>query len=472
MRRRIEQGAEWQGHWSFIVPEKPPLPEFKNAALAVIPIDAFVLARLELEGLAPSEPADRERLLRRVTLDLTGLPPTIEEIDNFLNDQSREAYEKVVDRLLDSDRYGERMAYYKLDEGDGAVSADAVATDRTAKVQGQLLWAEGKFGKAFQGNGSNYVDLGDVGNFERNGGFSYGAWIKPTGTGNGAPIARMDDGGGYRGYDLHLSNGQVSVHIINSWPGNAIKVTTETKIKSDAWQHLFVTYDGSSKAAGVKIYFGGQPQKWKIEQDRLSDTIRDNALAASGLLVGTIGGPSVKPYQPAGLWNEISLSGERFVQDKGDKLYRRGMYTYWKRSSPAPSLTIFDTPTREKCVVRRSRTNTPLQALVTLNDPQYLEAARALAARAIHEGGATIESRITFAHRLSTGVRPREATLAVLKQAYEEELAVFAADSERANKLLAIGESPRDASIDPAEHAALMIVMSIILNLDETITRG
>ena len=136
--------------------------------------------------------------------------------------------------------------------------------------------------------------------------------------------------------------------------------------------------------------------------------IRDQALAVSGLLVETVGGPGVKPYQPGGLWNEVSLSGNvRFVQDHGDKLYRRSMYTYWKRSSPAPSLTIFDTPSREKCRVRRPRTNTPLQALVVLNDPQYVEAARRMARRVILEGGDSVSDRMTFAYRLATGTVPQ-----------------------------------------------------------------
>jgi hypothetical protein len=201
--------------------------------------------------------------------------------------------------------------------------------------------------------------------------------------------------------------------------------------------------------------------------------IRDNALAASGLLVHRIGGPSTKPYQPDGLWNEVSLSGNvRFVQDHGEALYRRSMYIYWKRSAPMPVMTIFDAPTREKCVMQRSRTNTPLQALVTLNDPQFVEAARAMAQRAIHEGGPTIESQITYAYRLATGCRPRPTTLENLTAAFHEELHVFERTPERANKLLSIGESAPDKSVPAARHAALTIVMSLILNLDETLTRG
>jgi len=201
--------------------------------------------------------------------------------------------------------------------------------------------------------------------------------------------------------------------------------------------------------------------------------IRDNALAASGLLVRKIGGPGVKPYQPPGLWNEVSLSGNvRFRQDKGARIYRRGMYTYWKRSAPAPFLTLFDAPTREKCTLRRSRTNTPLQALVTLNDPQYVEAARVLAARVMELPEADLAQQIARAHRLATGTAPSKHALATLRAVFEEELKVFTADPERAEKLLSVGDKPRDDTLDAARHAAMTIVCSIILNLDETLTRG
>jgi hypothetical protein len=580
--------------------------------------------------------------------------------------------------------------------------------------------------------GNNYVDLGNIADFEKDEQFSYGCWIKPVGVGGGCPLAKMNDRRAFRGFDLHTAGGNVSVHLINTWPTNAIKVTTKAKLKKNQWQHVFATYDGSEKASGIKIYFDGKVQPWNVNEDRLKDSIktkvplyigrrnpgsqfnglvdevriydrklsdadvkalagadpigpllakkpedrkpaenqvlrdhflnnidkpyqaltkqvsklkaeiaakeksistvmvmgdvakmrttyvldrgqyaspikdrvvqpgvlsalpampkdapnnrlgmarwlvqedhpltarvavnrywymlfgtglvktledfgaqgewpshpelldwlavdfvehdwdikrtlkqmvmsgtyrqsarvrpdllkadpenrllargprfrlqgefiRDNALAASGLLVKTIGGPSVKPYQPAGLWNEVSLSGARFVQDKGEKLYRRSMYIYWKRSSPAPSLTIFDAPTREKCMLRRSRTNTPLQALVTLNDIQFVEAARSLAQRAIKTGGQTIDDQIIYAYRSATGHRPRKVALQILKEAFNEEYEVFKADPDRANKLLSIGESERDESINAATHAAMTIVGSMILNLDSTLTRG
>ena len=203
------------------------------------------------------------------------------------------------------------------------------------------------------------------------------------------------------------------------------------------------------------------------------ELLRDNALAAAGLLNLKVGGPSVRIYQPERLWEElaIDLKYSTFVQDHGDKLYRRGMYIYWKRSSPPPSMIMFDAPSREKCSLRRGRTNTPLQALVAMNDPQFVEAARVLAERSIHEAGVAPRDRIAYAFRLAAGVRPREATLELLTRAFEQERAIFQMEPDRAVKLLSIGEAPRDEKIDPAEHAAMTIVASMILNLDETLMR-
>ena len=200
--------------------------------------------------------------------------------------------------------------------------------------------------------------------------------------------------------------------------------------------------------------------------------VRDNALAVSGLLVDQAGGPGVKPYQPPGLWNEVSLGGNvRFRQDTGENLYRKSMYTYWKRSAPAPSMTIFDAPTREKCMVERPRTNTPLQALVTLNDPQFTEAARNLAQRMIKEGGQTAQERVTYGYRLVAARQPKPIVANILIAAYNEELENFKKNTEAADKLLNVGESKRDETINNAEHAAWTIVASMLLNLDEVITR-
>ena len=492
--RWIKEGANWQGHWAFVPPTKPAVPQPADKDWVRTPIDAFVLARLEKEGLSPTRPADRERLIRRVSFDLTGLPPTIAEIDRFLNDTRPDAYERLVDRLLASPHFGERMAlawmdlarygdssvfhadgprymwawrdwvigayndnkpfddftveqlagdllpgatveqriatafnrnnastdeggaiaeefrveyavdrvkttslvwmavtmecgqchshkydpisqkeYYQFyaffnqaadpgmqtrngnqspsstcrttccgrsfprgrpssarleglrdaraeaakkdfdawlaraeaaagdakepasdwlvrfafDDADGktakgqeAVIAAGSATEPQppreveGKLKGNAGWAEGRLGGAVSVSGKGFVDLGDLGDFERTNAFSYGAWLKPKGKGSGAPLARMDEGAGYRGYDLHLDGGRPQVHLINKWPDNAIKVKTKAQLKGDKWQHVFVTYDGSSSAAGVRIYVDGKAQKLDVEQDGLRDTMR------------------------------------------------------------------------------------------------------------------------------------------------------------------------------------------------------
>lgn len=201
--------------------------------------------------------------------------------------------------------------------------------------------------------------------------------------------------------------------------------------------------------------------------------IRDHALAVSGLLNPEIGGPGVKPYQPANIWNEVSLNGGlRYRQDKGDKLYRRSMYTYWKRSSPMPNMLIFDSPCREKCVIQRQRTNTPLQALVTLNDPQFLEAARAFAERLLKSDKGSTADRIDLAYRYATARPASGREVEILTALYQKNLERFKAAPETAKEFLMVGESPRDDSLDAPEHAAWMVVAQTIMNLDESLTRN
>ncbi len=203
---------------------------------------------------------------------------------------------------------------------------------------------------------------------------------------------------------------------------------------------------------------------------RLSaEIIRDQALAVSGLLVEQIGGPSVKPYQPAGLWKE--LSGQDYVQDKGDKLYRRSLYTYWKRSSPPPSQMNFDAAGREACVVRETRTNTPLQALDLMNDVTYLEASRKLAERVMKERRGSPEERIDLAFRIATARQPTSREAGLLQEALSSYLDDYKRDPEAARTYLNQGESPRDEELDVSELAAYSTLASMILNMDETITK-
>jgi hypothetical protein len=209
-----------------------------------------------------------------------------------------------------------------------------------------------------------------------------------------------------------------------------------------------------------------------------AEFIRDQALTVSGLLHGAIGGKSVSPYQPAGLWEELAVraDGDRFTAQKYDQshgkdLYRRTMYTFWKRTSPPPTLATFDAPDRETCTVRRARTNTPLQALILMNDPTYVEAARKLAERLMLEEPSA-EDRIAYAFRLVLARRPTDVEVAALRRLFEKQMAAFRADRPAALKLLAVGESGRNEKLNPAELAAWNVVASVILNLDETVTKG
>lgn len=208
-----------------------------------------------------------------------------------------------------------------------------------------------------------------------------------------------------------------------------------------------------------------------------AESVRDAALKTAGLLVDQIGGPSVNPYTPFDLWREVSHYGsspataQTFVQDHGDKLYRRSLYTYLKRTAPPPNMAAFDAPNREVCTVARGNTTTPLQALVLLNDTQWIEAARAFAERILaHKGNDAARLRWALAEGLSRP--PRENEIAVLTATLRRERARYAKDETAARAFLSAGESPRNASLPPAEHAAWAQVAVLVLNLSETVTRN
>jgi hypothetical protein len=927
LQRWIEQGAPWQAHWSFIPPQRTPLPAVHTGAWPRNPIDHFILARLEREGLHPSAEADRATLLRRVSLDLTGLPPTLAEVDAFLADTSPPAYERVVDRLLDSPAYGERMASRWLDaaryadtsgyQSDGERSmwrwrdwvidafnrnhrgnaeggivpeeyaaeyvVDRVDTTATvwlgltlgcarchdhkydpvsqrefyqlfaffnnvpekgravkignsppvlaaptaaqekalAELDAQLLDAGKKFDAlqpqiaeaqaawekqltssaldwtvtqglqaryplagsllpesggapakwidgaetfspvdsrlAAEFDGRRFLDCGDVGNFGFFDKFSFTAWVQPHPVAagfqpaselasgrqspspipaGGAIISRMVESpedsafaSDSEGYSVFLQNGRVQLRLTKRWLDDALRVETVDPIRAGAWQHLTVTYDGSRLAAGVKIYVNGQLQPTRALLDQLNQTfqtkmplrigagggpanrfrghlgdvrvytrvlgaeeaaivavaenitalaalpradrtaaqlaklracflaghapaamreahsrladlraeraalveslptvmvmeempapretfvlkrgeydkrgdrvepgvpaslppfpaaaprnrlgfaqwlvspenpltarvavnaqwqmifgtglvktaedfgsqgespshpelldwlatefirtgwdvkallktlvtsaayrqssrltpelvardpdnrllargprvrltaemIRDQALAASGLLVREIGGPSVKPYQPKGLQKE--LSGTDYEPDHGDTLWRRSLYTFWKRTSPQPTMMTFDAAGREMCTVRPSRTSTPLQALALMNDVTFVEAARGLAQRTLREAAPSPDERARHLFRLVLQRPPKPAELNILRPGLDEHLHRFQANSQAAVALLTLGESPRDENLPVPELAAYTALAGLILNLDEAITK-
>lgn len=923
----IEQGAKWNEHWAFVPPERPELPEVAEPRWPRGAIDRFVLARLEKENLTPNPEADRRTLVRRLTLDLTGLPPTPEEVEHFLSDSSDNAYENLVDRLLTSPRFGERLAvgwmdasryadthgyhedfhrdmwpwrdwvihalnenmpfnqfameqlagdllpnatndqkvatgfnrnhgvtasgiseeyrveyvidrvnttsavfmgltmgcaqchdhkydpisqkdfyrffayfntntdkgvenrtgnvdplirvidpmvqsataeaerqlaeiekamvaagesnkdafnnwqrravteeyrtkdpsygliaHYRLDEKEGDQVVDATGGE-TGTVRGNPLWASEQQRYGLRFDGQTHVDLGEAGDFDRLDAFSYGAWIYPSR--ESIVMARVSDEDSLRGYETRLGGGRIDVRLTHREFEKGLRVTTDKDAPLDQWSHIFVTYDGSSRAAGVKIYLNGKPLKTNINKDSLKSTIRidgplkigqrgnrqallgmvddarvydrvlsdaevshlaghdpiprllaneerteqqekalqtyfleqydeeyqqlrtqlepyraelrklrsdiptvmvmeemdkprdtfvllrgkydqhgdkvlagtppilpplpadappnrlglaqwlidpehplfsrvavnrfwqmlfgtgivkttedfgvqgelpshaklldylattfanggwntkamikeivmsatyrqssemspelvsrdpenrllargpryrlpaemirDSALAVSGLLVEKIGGPSVKPYQPPGLW--IEMQNRPYEQDKGEKLYRRSLYTYVKRSVPPPNMVALDAPNRELCLLRRQRTSTPLMALVMLNDPTFVEASRALAERILLAADDKMEKCIRLGFELTLSREPNTTELAELLSLYEQQLAVYRADRNAAEELLTLGESKRDPKIPAEQHAAMTCVASVLLNLDEMISK-
>jgi hypothetical protein len=204
------------------------------------------------------------------------------------------------------------------------------------------------------------------------------------------------------------------------------------------------------------------------------EMVRDYALAASGLLVPKIGGPSVKPYQPTGVWEAVAMIGSNtrnYTQDTGEALYRRSMYTFWKRSAPPASMEIFNAPNRETCVVRRDRTNTPLQALVTLNDPQFVEAARHLAQRALQIDSASDDARIDFVAQQLLARSFQPAELEIVKGSLAELAAYYKQHAEDATKLITVGESKPDPKLNAGQLAAWTMLVNELMNLDEVLNK-
>jgi len=941
LTRWVRDGAVYQPHWAFIPPVRPPLPATEASAAVSNPIDRFVRARLEKEGLGPNPEADRHTLIRRVTLDLTGLPPTPEEVRAFVEDRSPGAYEALVDRLLARPTYGEHRARYWLDyvryadthgyhfdnyrsiwpyrdwvirafntnepfdrftreqiAGDmlphptrdqriatgyiragmstneggtipeenlaiyatdrvettsqvwlgltlgcarchdhkfdpisqkdfysmaaffrnttqkamddnvmdsppvllmprpkdarrhaalpGEIAAAAKAYDARVKAAGAEAdaWQRGlgpadvptvaadglemrlvaergepvvlrdlvspertfalsggspgtlesPFGLAVRLPRAVSADLGDLGDVDSDESFSYGAWLQVTDNVEGALLARMDVKSHYRGWDLLMKGSRGGAQLISSWNQDAIRVLAARPLPADGWHHLFVTYDGSRDATGLKIYYDGEVQdvyvesnslrgsirtatplllnrrstgegasgaavedirfyrralsppevktlarratfeaalaaapesrteeqctalqayyldfhdgeamrlrdertalvaelegiedratvtlvaeekkdeapfahilirgqydqegervpaavpaalpplpegapanrlglaQWltepghpltarvnvnrfwaqvfgaglvptpgefgitgeppthpelldwlavefcesgwdvkalfrlmvtsatyrqsavaapeKLERDpenRLlsrgprfrmhGETIRDLALFASGLLNPKRGGPSVKPYQPPGIWETVAMEESNtriYVPDPGDANYRRSLYTFWKRAAPPPAMETFGAPTREQCAVARERTNTPLQALVTLNDTQFVEAARRLAEVAIEQSPKDDAARLD-AIALRVLARPlegeeRTALAPVVRDLRDR----YAADQDASRALVSVGESRPDPSIPAGELAAWTMVASQFFNLDEALSK-
>ena len=717
LRDWIAQGANFEQHWSFIAPRRPQPPTLPDDSWSRTPIDRFILSRLRQSNMEPTAVAPAELLIRRLSLDLTGLPPTIEEIEQFVGDEGPDAYERLVDRLLASPYYGERMALdwldaarfadtngYHLDNGrdmsawrawvidafnhnmpfdqftveqlagdllpnptteqlvasgfhrnhminfeGGAIPAEyhhAYLVDRvnttgtiwlgltvgcaqchdhkydpitqrdyyqlyaffhnisekgldgnrgnaepllrlpTAQQQAQLNAFDGKIADlqtrletrdpAAPPNGENRQkieeELAEV-KKQRSSleaqipstmimrelpepretfVLMRGQYDKPTVRVTaavpeslpplpaGAPANRLGLAQWLVSSEQPLTSRVIANRLWQSFFGQGLVKTSEdfgTQGQMPSHPELLDWLAVELQSSSQPHLAGTEAARWNIKAlvklivmsatyrqhsavttDRLeadpenrlysrgprfrlpAELIRDQALAVSGLLQHNIGGPSVSPYQPPGLWTELSSrkdssnwTAQVFVQSTGPDLYRRSMYTFWKRTCPPPQMLTFDAPDRETCTVKRARTNTPLQALILLNDPTYIEASRKFAERILREGGGEMRDRMAFAFRSVTARQPTERELTVLSNILQAQRAIYAASATTAGEaeaatshnnsagppepalrdaLLTTGESAYDVQLDKTELAAWTMVASTLLNLDETVTRN
>jgi hypothetical protein len=642
LKKWIEQGAKYKKHWSFIPPTRPAVPSVDIDAKPLNPIDHFVLAKLKEKGLQPSEQADKEALLKRVSMDITGLPPTVEQQEKFLNDNSANAYEKVVDELLASKHYGEKMAIQWLDLARYADSHGyqddsyrtmwpwrdwvihafnqnypfskfitwqlagdllpnptreqllATGFNRNHKItqEGGVIEEEYRieyvtdrtntFGKAFmaitlecskchdhkydpisqkdyysmfaffdrvpdQGLADNlslsshadpplmkitskevdslltFINKKDTGevkvmvmqdsaDIRKTRVLRRGAYDQPSDTVDMSTPASVlafntkkfeKNRLGLTKWMLDAQNPLTArVYVNRVWNelfGRGLVKTTgdfgmqgelpshpelldwlAVEFRESGWDikklvKLIVTsatYKQTTKRS-QKVYQIDPDNKYYSYFPRLrlnAELQRDLILSSSGVLNPEIGGPSVKPYQPQGVW-EATTSGRgelaRYIQDKADKLYRRGLYTFIKRTAPPPALLIMDASTRDQCEVTRTRTNTPLQALVLMNDPQTLEAARVLAQNTANMS-LSKEQKIERLFRTVLCRKPKENEIKMLLEYYQQEKNKFTLDKKRASSYLAVGEFEQINTKDVAETAALMQVNQMLFNIDET----
>lgn len=637
IRRWIAQGAPYQNHWAF---EKPRRSAVQSAGSGH-PIDELIVARLTPIGLMLSPEADRETLLRRLSLDLTGLPPSLEELDTFLNDPKPDAFDRQVDRLLASPRYGERMAASWLDAaryadtngylhdlkrtgwpwrdwvisamnqdmpfdrfvieqlaGDllpdatpeqilatafcrnhpitaegGTIAAEYLneyAADRVQAVASTFLGLnfnccrchDHKFDPLTQedfyslqayfnsitekhvendqsaayapfletasplGSSSEKVKVMVMqeaaaptptfvllrGQYDRPDGSRpvsrrtprvFGSehpaamtnrlelarwlvseenpllarvtvnrhWQRIFGTGL---VKTVDDFGVQGEYPSHPDLlDELAVEFRTGGAGGAANAWSTKHVVR--WIVTSATYRQSSTSRADLVAKDPDNRLLsRFPRQRLSsEEIRDQALAASGWMSTRLGGEPVFPYQPAGLWEERSNEGSNtkvYQRSEGESLYRRSLYTFWKRTCPPPVMTVFDAPDRLNCAVRRAPTNTPLQALATLNDEQFLECARLLATRVLRDATET-RDRLTQLFRRATGRTPTADQLQTLEKGLNDLLARFSTAPEDAATLLRQGASPVPDDLVKADLAAWMLVANAVLNLDETLMR-
>jgi len=652
----ISEGAAYQRHWAFIPPARPELPNVKDTYWPENSIDYFILSRLEEVGLAPSPRSDKAALLRRVSLDLIGLPPTPEEVAEFEGDESPDAYERVVDRLLASPNYGEHMALDWL-EASRYADTDGYQNDRLryqhvwrdwvilamnenkpfdtfvveqmagdmlpdATLRQQIATGFNRNHRINSENGSipeewhveNVVDrvdtlgtvfLGLTLGCARCHDHKYDPvsqkeyyelfaqfnnvpeWGVGPNNGNSPPFIEVPESwpnlapeedrlippdpveinkrkgsvdrpqagspatvmvmaemetprpayllerGQYDKPDKSevLQPGVPAVLLAEGMnpPANRLELArwlvspanplTARVTVNRYWQHFFGTgIVASSDNFGLQGQFPTHPEllDWlstefiRIDWDvkafhklivtsatycqssrvdpiahgrdpentllahaprvRLSgQQLRDQALFASGLLVNQIGGPSVFPYMPPGLWE--SVSNAKYYPSCADDLYRRSLYTYWRRTTPPPMMTGFNAANREVCIVRNEKTNTPLHALTLMNNVVFVEAARVMAERMLEER-AILEAQVADGFQRVTARRPDAQELASLCAAYYAFEARFEQHPEAAHTLLRTGDRPHRSTFDEVQLASMTLVASAILNLDEAIMRN
>lgn len=643
LKKWVAQGAEWKKHWAFTKAVDPLVPKIAKTNNINNEIDQFVLDQLQQRGLEPSEKERSEKLLRRVSFDLTGLPPTQEAIEGFLQDPSPEAFEQKVDELLASAAYGERMAIDWMDlsryadshgyqddfervawpwrdwvihafnenmpydqfvswqlAGDLMPNPSLEMIVATSFNRNHKITAEGgvipeeyrteyvadrsqTISTAFLGltmecsrchdhkydpiTQKDYFsmfaffnNIPEVGLIEMrelaaeprlkiskediNGILTFinnrkdedeiplmvmkemkeprksyilnrGLYDQPT------EEVQPDTPPAILGFEESYSRDRLG---LAKWLFNEENPLTARVAVNRLWQQLFgvgivstandfgnqgslpshpqlldflslkyqnegwdtkamlkyivmsATYQQSSKVT-PELQQRDPENRYLARAPRLrltAEMLRDQALAVGGLLNDEVGGPSVKPYQPEGLWKETTGGGggslASYKMDSGNQVYRRGLYTFWKRTMPPPSMMTFDAASRDFCTVQRQQTSTPLQALVLLNDPQVIEASRALAQQAMDSGLEQTDQVIEQMFFKVTSRRPTEQEVSVLKDYFETEKISFSEDPDRVEEYLAIGRyTVPELSVDLA---AYTLVANAILNLDEAVTRG
>ena len=639
----IKQGAVYKPHWAFIKPTKSELPDADEDWVRN-PIDYFVYAKMAEKSLKPSAEASKEQLLKRVCLDLTGLPPTLEMQDRFLKDESPQAYEKMVNELLGSKHYGEKMSIQWLDlaryadshgyQDDGlrtmwpwrdwvihAFNSNySYAKFVTWQLAGDLLPKPSKEMLLATGFNRNHKITQEGGVIDEEYRVEY--VNDRTNTFSKSflaltfecarchdhkydPISQKDYYSTYAFFNQvpekglfgtidasfadppNMSISTKDVQSILKFIHKKDTASVDVMVMADSSKHrpTYVLSRGNYDMPGPEVGFGlpksilpftpakysqnrlglarwvldpqnpltsrvfvnrmwaqffgrgivktvgdfgmqgelpthpelldwlavdFQTHGWNIKRlvkqvvmsatyrqastvtsesqqvdpeniylSRMSriripaEQIRDQVLASAGILNKEIGGPSVKTYQPKGLW-EVATSGRgslmNYIQDHNQDLYRRGMYVFIKRTVPPPTMLIFDASNRDQCEVQRGRTNTPLQALVMMNDPHVLESSRVLASQFSHEKG-SIDEKLTRAFRRIVCRAPKDKELAMLKKYFEAEQNSCTQNPKKVQKLMKIGEYKQDKAAVTGSTAAMMLTIQLIFNLEEAIMR-